>query len=279
MDSVGLRLQNLDLGDQIVGLARLAQARTETGLFSPADIDAIFDEVGLPRPAKTSNVMTRLEKAQLLTRVKGVRGAGWKLTPAGTAHGLQLMTDMDAAALHSEMESSVVTLLGGTAHPVIPPHLAPPDLLHPVRAFLDEHPFDNNVFGMTRFPDEDEEDLVAPALDVAREVCAAHGLEFHLASDRQIVDDLWGNVTAHMWASRYGVAIFENRADRGLNYNLTIEVGGMLVMGRRTALLKDKSIAAMPTDLVGKIYKSIDLDRKVTVKKALTTWIKDDLGR
>lgn len=285
MDAVGLRLQGLDLGDQIVCLARLAQSRSETGLFAPADIDVILDDVGLPRPAKTSNVLLRLEKAkpqQLLTRVKGARGAAWKLTPAGTAKAVSLMSDMDAAALHTEMESSSATTLGNTAHPVVPAHFSPPDLLGPLRKFLQAHPFDNNVFGMTRFPeekDDDKEDPVAPALRVARDVCDAHGLEFHLASDRQIVDDLWGNVTAHMWASRYGIAIFENRADRGLNYNLTIEVGGMLVLGRRTALLKDKSIKSMPTDLVGKIYKSIDLDKTATVKKALETWVKDDLGR
>lgn len=136
---------------------------------------------------------------------------------------------------------------------------------------------------MTRFPaetdDADDEDPVAPALKVARELCIAHGLEFHLASDRQIVDDLWGNVAAHMWASRYGIAFFEDRAKKGLNYNLTIEVGSMLVLGRRTALLKDKSIKSMPTDLVGKVYKSINLDRSSTVKKAIATWIKDDLAR
>lgn len=265
-------------------LARLAQSRSQTGLFAPADIDTILGDVGLPRPAKTSNILLRLEKVkpQLLTRVKGARGAAWKLTPAGTAHALSLMSDMDAAALHTEMEASSATVLGNTAHPVVPAHFSPPDLLGPLREFLEAHPFDINVFGMTRFPEEkdyDKEDPVAPALRMAREVCAEHGLEFHLASDRQIVDDLWGNVAAHMWASRYGIAIFENRADRGLNYNLTIEVGGMLVLGRRTALLKDKSIKSMPTDLVGKIYKSIDLDKPSTVKKALETWIKDDLGR
>jgi hypothetical protein len=43
--------------------------------------------------------------------------------------------------------------------------------------------------------------------------------------------------------------------------------------------LRDKSIKSMPTDLVGKIYKSVDLDKPSTVKKALATWIKDDLAR
>lgn len=285
MDPVGLRLQGLPIGDQILSLARLVQARSDTGLFGPSDIDELLDEVGLPRPTRTSNVLARLAAAKppSLTRVKNTHGQSWKLTPVGRAIAQTLMSDMDAAALHAEMESEPATVLGNTAHTVVPASFAPPDLLKPLREFLDDHPFDNNVFGMTRFPGEPKTegraDPVAPALEVAREVCTSHGLEFHLASDRQIVDDLWGNVAAHMWGSRYGIAFFENRARKGLNYNLTIEVGSMLVLGRRTALLKDKSIKAMPTDLVGKIYTSVDLDKPGTVRKALTAWTKDALKR
>ncbi len=93
-------------------------------------------------------------------------------------------------------------------------------------------------------------------------------------------DDLWTNIAAHMWASRYGIAFFEDLAtpQRGVNYNLTIEVGGMLVTGRRCALLKDKSIERMPTDLVGKIYKLVDLNKPDTVEGALHAWIRDDLA-
>lgn len=140
-----------------------------------------------------------------------------------------------------------------------------------------------NVFGMTRFPDEDQAepiDPVRPALKVARSVCELHGLEFHLASDRAMDDDLWTNIAAHMWASRYGIAFFEDLATpkRGVNYNLTVEVGGMLMTGRRCALLKDRSIERMPTDLVGKIYKPVQLQKPSTVEGALHAWIRDDLA-
>jgi hypothetical protein len=93
-----------------------------------------------------------------------------------------------------------------------------------------------------------------------------------------IVDDLWANVAAHMWACRYGIALFENRRGRGINYNLTIEVGGMLVAGRRLGLLKDASIDRLPSDLVGKIYKSVNLDDPVETSQAIHDWLKDDLG-
>ena len=58
-----------------------------------------------------------------------------------------------------------------------------------------------------------------------------------LGNDRKIVDDLWANVAAHMWACKYGIRFFEDRRGRGVNYNLSIEVGGMLTTGRRLALL------------------------------------------
>ncbi len=81
-----------------------------------------------------------------------------------------------------------------------------------------------------------------------------------------------------MWACRYGVALFEDRVDRGLNDNLLIEVGAMLMTGRRCALLKDGSIERMPTDFVGMIYKSVDLSVGDTVAATVRAWLKDDLG-
>ena len=226
------------------------------------------------------NLFARLEKAGLMSRSAG-KGRVWTLTPVGRARSEALASDLDVAALLAETAITSGTRLGGTVHPVIPVSLAPPDLIRPLREFLDRHPFDRNVIGMTRFPEDDDgsdPDPVAGALDVAREVCRLHGLEFHLASDRAIHDDLWSNVAAHMWASRYGIAFFEDRRARGVNYNLTIEVGSMLMTGRRCCLLKDASIKRLPTDLVGRIYKSIDLDAVTTVQAALHAWIRDDLG-
>jgi hypothetical protein len=170
--------------------------------------------------------------------------------------------------------------MSGIVHPLVPPEMAPPEFLSAVRDFLLEHPFESNVFGMTRFPSSnaDDPDPVSDALDLARDALAMHGLEFHIASDRAIVDDLWMNVCAHMWASRYGIAFFEDRKGRGVNHNMTIEVGAMLMTGRRCALLKDDSIPAMPTDLVGRIYKSIDLDNSALVSETVHDWIREDLG-
>jgi len=239
-------------------------------------LNELFDQFGLPRPAKISNAVASLERKKFLSRARGSGRANWQLTPKGRARSVELASDMDLAALEVEAAHVGISELADTPHPTIPPSLGPPELIAPLHAFMEAHPFERNVFGTTRFP-KDHLDPIAPALEEARRVCASHGLEFHLAADRQIVDDLWANVAAHLWGSQYAIAFYEDRTDTGLNYNLNIEVGSALVLGRRLAVLKDKPVEQLPTDLVGRIYKEVDLEDLTTVATELHKWIRDDL--
>jgi hypothetical protein len=275
--SVGVRLQKMCFAEQILVLARIAQARSKENQFSPKQIEELF--IDLPKPAKISNEFAKLKKNGLLT--SGNQKGTWRMTPLGKQTSFDYLSDLDLAAFNAESAASS-SILGEVLHTVVSPALAPPELINGLRQFLEKHPFETNVFGMTRFPEADESkkgpDPVTPALIIAKEVCVLHGLQFHLASDRNIVDDLWKNVMAHMWGCQYGIAFFEDLRDRGLNHNLTIEVGSMLMAGRRCALLKDGSIAKMPTDLVGHIYKSIDLNKPETISAVLHLWLRDDLN-
>ncbi|MFT7650485.1 MAG: hypothetical protein ACI8Y4_005257 [Candidatus Poriferisodalaceae bacterium] len=275
--SVALRVQNLGLADQTLVLAHLVGSRSETSKVSPADVMALFAELALPAPAKIGNIFSSLTTKRLLA--KGAGRGEYKVSPKGVAAVAALLNDLDLVALEAEGTRGIAPLLGHTAHSIVPVTLAPPALIGPLRKFLEQHPFDTNVFGMTRFPDAKAgaADPVGRALAIAGEVCAAHGLQLHLASDRAISDDLWTNVAAHMWASRYGIALFEDRVARGLNHNLLIEVGAMVMTGRRCALLKDGSIDKMPTDFVGMIYKSVDLDDEQTVADRISEWVENDL--
>jgi hypothetical protein len=263
----------------VLALARLAESRSEGG-FTAVAVDDLFDELTLPGPGKTHNVLASLEGKGLVRHGKS-RGV-WRVTPRGRAESEQVVSGIDLASLAAEA-STTGSMLGGTAHPVILPEFgAPPELVPILREFLDAHEFDLNIFGMTRFPTEGSAappDPIKTALAAARTACAAHGLELHLASDRQLHDDLWTNVAAHMWASRYGIAFFEDLAKppRGLNYNLTTEVGSMMMTGRRCCLLKDPSIESLPTDLVGRIRKDVDLSDELAVSVAVHAWLRDDL--
>lgn len=276
-DPVAIRVQDLDQASQVVALSRLA-AHLPDGSFLPADVLRVYDDLALPKPSNIHAVLGRLRGKEL---TQGADGS-YRLTPKGRLRSLEILDDLDAAALAAEAQAVGSAELAHASTVVLPPYLAPPELLEPLRAFLAEHPFDTNVFGMTRFPDEADEgndpDPVAGALEAVEDACKGHGLDFHLASYRQLHDDLWPNVAGYMWASRYGVALFEDLRGKGINYNLTIEVGGMLMAGRRCAILKDESIDALPTDLVGKIYKSVDLSDTQTTADTIHRWIRDDLN-
>jgi hypothetical protein len=279
MVDLGLRVQELSVESQVLVLLDAACRRTENGRAAPADIAVLFDDLGLQRPSRIDNTLRALEKKTLVSRT-AAKGRIWRLTPRGLKATAEVFgrDDVDVVAT-SDSPVREGAELAKTTHSVVPHTFAPGEIIQPLEAFLGNHPFDRNVFGMTRFPsDEDGDDALAGAILVARDVLAGHRLELHLASDRAMSDDLWVNVAAHMWASRYGVAFFEDKSGTGINYNLTLEVGAMLMTGRRIALLKDKTVPKLPTDVVGKIYKSVNIDRPRTVATALHKWVRDDLN-
>ena len=276
-DPVALRLQKLDLQSQVLVLASLAADRDPERVIQPATVSALFNDLALPPPAKISNFFASLRTKKYVTSVPGV--GRYKITPLGRDAVSARLMGLDMVTLIAESAAANAPVLGETQTALVPHTLAPPALIHPLRGFLADHPFDTNVFGMTRFPGAKAgtKDPMGRALAVAQEVCEGNGLEFHLASDRAITDDVWSNVMAHMWGSRYGIGFFEDRVERGLNYNLVTEVGAMIMTGRRVALLKDGSIDKLPTDFVGMIYKSVDLSDEGAVRNRIEDWMKDDL--
>ena len=105
-------------------------------------------------------------------------------------------------------------------------------------------------------------------------------MTLHTASDRQIEDDLWGNVGGYIWACRYGVGLFETRSPKSaeLNDNVLIELGSMLTIGRRCMVLKDNIAPSPPTDLAGQIYKPVDFNNLDDVAALCHLWLKEDLS-
>jgi hypothetical protein len=62
-----------------------------------------------------------------------------------------------------------------------------------------------------------------------------------------------------------------------VNDNLKIEIGAMHMAGRRCALLKDRTVPKMPTDLVGRIFKEVDFDDLAGVGREVHLWAAEDL--
>jgi hypothetical protein len=214
--------------------------------------------------------------------IRRTSGGSWGVTPEGRGRIQRLVGGVEPGAVEAELAVAKVAELDYAPHTLIPPELAPVRWAVGIGRLLNRFSFDTNVFCMTRFPKTEKEgaypDPVRNVITAAREALGAHGLVLHLASDRAADDELFGNVAAHIWACKYGVGLFETRYGPEFNDNLQIEVGAMLMTGRRVALLKDLETPDMPTDFVGHIYKPMDFEDLVAVGASVHTWAAEDLG-
>jgi hypothetical protein len=267
--------------DRVLVLGDLASRLGGTGWFTSASVADLLEELRLPTP-QARNVTPRatdLLGARLLIDRGSGRNREWALTPTGQKQAVELMGEIDLARLEPQLIQVPGAEFGHVRHTTLPPTLAPAKWSSGIARLLERSPFETNVFCMTRFPDPDrDDDPNQLVIDATRQVLAKHGLTLHLASERIVDEDLLGNVAAYMWACQYGVALFEDRIDKRLNYNLVTEVGAMVMAGRRCALLKDTTAPAMPTDLIGQIYKPVDFDDLDGVAGEIHLWASEDLG-
>jgi hypothetical protein len=259
---------------------QLAGARSGNGWFDSSGVVELFETLRVNPPKRLDNELGRLRTKELLYR-RDSRPA-WSLTPEGVERVKHVMGAVDPRAVLPQLSGADGTEFGDALHTVIPPAMAPIKWQAPIQQMLRSYDFETNVFCMTRFPRdaEDEEylDPIAEVVPVARDALRAHNLTLHVASDRALDEDLYGNIAAHMWACRYGIALFEDRLGRGLNHNMIIEVGSMVITGRRCALLKDETIGELPTDFSGQLYKPVDFAAVDGVSAVLHRWAADDLG-
>ena len=265
--------------DRTLVVAELAGASTEGGWFGPAQVGAMFELLRIEAPGNVNDVLARLRAQRLVT--KRDRRPAWSLTPGGVKRVRGLIGEIDPAAMAVVLADVPGAQLGHAVQKLLPPALAPTKWAAGIQQMLEDYDFDRNVFCMTRFPEDAQDteylDPVSEIVPAARTALANHGLTLHLASDRQLDQDLYGNIAAHMWACRFGLALFEDRLERGLNHNMTIEVGSMLMTGRVCALLRDTTIDRMPTDFIGQIYKPVDFSRVDDVVAELHRWAVKDL--
>jgi hypothetical protein len=275
-DRFGLLLQALKTaGEKVLVMGDLVASRTPDHTFRPAELVSSFMELQVPPSGNIPQVLANLRKPGLvLQHAKGV----WSLTPNGRTRVRQLVGD-SADVLAGQSASAPGAEFAHVQHTVIPPWAAPPRWQVGIKRLLADHSFETNVFCMTRFPSEGPTpDPVKRAIVAIRDGLGRFGLTVHVASDKLIDDDLLSNVGAYMWGSLYGIGIVEDRAKDGINYNAVIELGGMIVTGRRCAILKDRGVKALPTDLAGQVYKSVDLSNMATVAAEIDTWASKDLG-
>lgn len=153
------------------------------------------------------------------------------------------------------------------------------------KKLLEKSPYDKNVFIM--MPLGPYLEKKEPYVTLVKEIKSAlkkEGYTGWLSTDMKLDDDLWNNVAAYLESCKYGIGIFNRRKkERGdeiveeeyFNPNVSLEIGFMLARGKKVLLLKDKSLTKMPSDLVGKLYQELDLERPRKVKTIIRKWISE----
>lgn len=239
----------------------------------------LLSDLRLPPLANISATLGRLRASDLVMRPEK---DSWALTPQGEARLTEDLAHVPTHALAVELGQASGSEFGKRHHPLIPPFLGPLGAEPGLARILETAPFEQNVMLVTRFP-KSPEDHFAKLIPKLRDAVAAHGLVLQLASDGMAEDILWANVNTYMWACKYAIVLMDAVArdddtDEALNYNVLIEIGGMLMTGRRCAILRDKSVPQMPSDLVGHIYKPTDLSDHDASVGEIHHWIREDLG-
>jgi hypothetical protein len=277
----GALLQGLPGGrERVLAAGLIAEKRAEDERFKPGELVDLFDSLKVPAPTSINEYLRRLAADRLVLRRKT---GGWSLTPLGRERVDELIGEIDVDQVEAEQLTAGSSEFDGVRHPLIAPEMAPLRFRPAVDRLLDESVFERNVFCMTRFPDTDsaKDEPLRMAIATAREQLKSSGLTMHLASDRQADDELFGNVVAHIWGCKYGVAFLETLdAEEGkdqLNDNVLIEIGAMLFSGRRCCLLKDVGAPNLPTDFIAQIYKEIEISEPNAVQANLESWVRDDL--
>lgn len=277
--SFGLLLQTLTIEERVLAVATVAAANGEDGSFTAAQATVVFDKVWVPRPGNIHERLAVLEKEHFVRRATKPRH--WAVTPLGREAVRKILSDLDVRAIEAQLNAVPGSEFAHVRHTLVTPAFAPIKWITSINRLPEHFPFEQNVFLMTRFPESASDthylDPVRELIPLLRDALSAHGLTLHVASDRQLDDDLLGNIAAHMWACNYGIGILEDRINRGLNYNVMTEIGAMLMTGRRCALMKDTTVPKLPTDLAGQIFKSVDLGVANQVIHATHNWAARDL--
>jgi nucleoside 2-deoxyribosyltransferase len=126
---------------------------------------------------------------------------------------------------------------------------------------------------MMRFGGTKRHDQIISAI---RETLSRYEITAHRADDREYHDDLFPNVQTYIYGCSFGIAVFERLESEEFNPNVALEVGYMRALRKPICLLKDRTLATMQTDLVGKLYRSFDaLDPKKTIPPELNGWLRD----
>ncbi len=162
------------------------------------------------------------------------------------------------------------TDLQGTSRSV---HI-PPQIQESLARFREDHPYPGKAaFVMMRFGTTSAHGAIVEAVS---EGLSRFGIAGLRADEKEYHEDLFSNVLTYLYGCGFGIAIFERIEQEEFNPNVALEVGYMLALGKPVCLLKDRTLTALHTDLIGKLYKEFDtLNPLATLPDEVSRWITD----
>ncbi len=149
-----------------------------------------------------------------------------------------------------------------------------PELQSCIENFHKDHPLANKcAFIMMQFTNTQ---LHKKIVDVTKASCAAHGIVALRADDKLYSDDLLPNVRTYMHGCGLGIAIFERLTSENFNPNVSLEVGYMMALGKPILLLKDSTLSALHSDLVGRLYQIFDTQSpQESIPSVIEKWLQN----
>lgn len=169
-----------------------------------------------------------------------------------------------ARKLPDDTRDSVVT-----AVPV-----APVAIQDSLAVFRRDYPFPRKAcFIMMQFGKTKAHDAIERGI---KDTLSKYGIRGFLARDKEYHDELYSNIQTYLHGCGFGIAVFERIETEDFNPNVSLEVGYMLGTRKLVLLLKDQTLPALQTDLVGRLYKSFDAhDPEMTIRPEVERWLED----
>lgn len=149
----------------------------------------------------------------------------------------------------------------------------PTYLVESVNKIKSDYPGKKIAFLIMRFGQGGEYDRIVSTIKTE---LAKKNIAVLRADDKEYHENLLYNILSYIYASDFGIAVFERIRDEIVNPNITFEVGYMMAINKPVCLLKEKTMQRLHTDIIGMLYREFDLaDLQSTLKSSLHKWISD----
>jgi hypothetical protein len=150
----------------------------------------------------------------------------------------------------------------------------PIEIQDSLKNFERDHPDPTKVaFIMMQFGKTEDHTNILIAI---RKALAENKLAGVRADDKYYHDDNYYNILTYLHGCDFGIAVFETITKPQFNPNISLEVGYLLGLHKPVCLLKEKSLSALHSDLVGKLYREFDINNcEGTINRELNNWLFD----